>query len=85
MVWTDGMLYPLLHRLDRAGLVEASWRTSDHGRRRKYYRLTDAGHAALVDQQDQWTVVVGALRQIWGGGPAGGIDPALRNLADGGA
>ena len=41
--WTDGMLYPVLHRLERNGYVEASWGRSETGRRRKYYRLTDEG------------------------------------------
>src|SRR3989454_6970297 len=38
--WTDGMLYPVLHRLERHGLVASRWRSSATGRRRKYYRLT---------------------------------------------
>src|SRR5512144_2237757 len=36
--WTDGMLYPVLHRLERNGLVSAKWSASENGRRRKYYR-----------------------------------------------
>ena len=39
--WTDGMLYPVLHRLERDGYVTARWGRSEAGRRRKYYRLTD--------------------------------------------
>ncbi len=61
--WTDGMLYPVLHRLERHGLVEAVWRESAAGRRRKYYRLTARGRAALHDQRRQWQVVEDALRQ----------------------
>ena len=41
--WTDGMLYPLLHRLSRLGYVTTEWRTPPEGRRRKYYALTDEG------------------------------------------
>src|SRR5438046_7314101 len=41
--WTDGMLYPVLHRLERQGLVAAKWGTSESGRRRKYYRITREG------------------------------------------
>lgn len=59
--WTDGMLYPVLHRLERNGLVEASWGKSETGRRRKYYRLTDAGATELARQQQQWQVVTQAL------------------------
>src|SRR5215470_3384002 len=37
--WTDGMLYPVLHRLEAQGHIRSVWRTSDVGRRRKYYAL----------------------------------------------
>lgn len=66
LAWTDGMLYPLLHRLDRLGLVEATWRTPAGERRRKYYRLTDDGRAALAEQRDQWTVITATLTRVWG-------------------
>ena len=62
--WTDGMLYPVLHRLERLGFVEASWGTSDSGRKRKYYRITRRGRAQLVSQRQQWQVVDAALRSI---------------------
>jgi len=65
MQWTDGMLYPLLHRLERLGYVEASWGTSDVGRRRKHYAITVAGREALVERQEQWGVVADALQQVW--------------------
>ena len=60
--WTDGMLYPVLHRLERNGLVNASWGKSETGRRRKYYRLTDRGTAELANQRHQWQVVTATLR-----------------------
>ena len=40
MEWADGMLYPLLHRLERQGHVEARWEVAESGRRRRYYRIT---------------------------------------------
>ena len=43
IVWTEGMLYPVLHRLEKNGLVESYWKTSQEGRRRKYYRLMPVG------------------------------------------
>ena len=60
--WTDGMLYPVLHRLERNGYVKASWGSSESGRRRKYYRLTDRGSEELASQRRQWQVVNSALR-----------------------
>ena len=63
--WTDGMLYPVLHRLERLGYVEARWATADNGRRRRYYRLTGAGRAHLATERRHWEVVDAALRGIW--------------------
>lgn len=63
--WTDGMLYPLLHRLERNGYVKAKWGKSETGRRRKYYGLTDRGREELVRQRHQWQVVESALHGIW--------------------
>ena len=60
--WTDGMLYPVLHRLERNGHVKATWGKSETGRRRKYYRLTDLGSEELAAQRQQWQVVNAALR-----------------------
>lgn len=65
MEWTDGMLYPLLHRLERNGLIEASWGRSPAGRRRKHYAITPAGREALAERQAQWRVVSDALTQAW--------------------
>ncbi len=59
--WTDGMLYPLLHRLGRLGYVTTEWRTPPEGRRRRYYAITDSGRAALAQQQKQWATVTRAL------------------------
>jgi PadR family transcriptional regulator PadR len=63
--WTDGMLYPVLHRLERQGLVAAKWGESETGRRRKYYRLTKAGRTQLTDHRQQWQVVDRVLHGIW--------------------
>lgn len=63
--WTDGMLYPLLHRLERLGHVESKWNVSDSERRRKYYRITKRGREALVDQRRQWQAMDKALHAIW--------------------
>ena len=64
--WTDGMLYPLLHRLDRLGFVTTEWQTPPEGRRRKYYAITDDGRAALAEHKRQWVTVTRALGDLWG-------------------
>ena len=77
--WSDGMLYPLLHRLERLGHVESAWHASPSGRPRKHYRLSSTGAAAFREQRRQWDVVSRALQQVWsergGGAPfaLGGI------------
>jgi PadR family transcriptional regulator, regulatory protein PadR len=63
--WSDGMLYPLLHRLERLGHVESSWGASPTGRPRKHYRLSAGGAAAFAEQQRQWGVVSAALARVW--------------------
>lgn len=64
--WTDGMLYPVLHRLEKQGLIKASWRTAENGRKRKYYSLKASGRTALDKQREQWRVVNLTLEQVWG-------------------
>lgn len=63
--WTDGMLYPVLHRLERSGLVESRWEKAETGRRRKYYQVTETGRAQLAEEHRQWQTVDAALRRIW--------------------
>jgi PadR family transcriptional regulator PadR len=63
--WTDGMLYPVLHRLERQGHVSATWSESESGRRRKYYRITKEGRTHLATHRQQWNVVDNSLRGIW--------------------
>ena len=63
--WTDGMLYPLLHRMARLGYLTADWGTSPEGRRRKYYEITEAGSAELAHQRDQWATATRTLGGLW--------------------
>jgi PadR family transcriptional regulator PadR len=63
--WSDGMLYPLLHRLGRLGYVTTEWRSPPEGRRRKYYVITDEGRSALAEHQRQWVAVTRALNDAW--------------------
>jgi PadR family transcriptional regulator, regulatory protein PadR len=63
--WTDGMLYPVLHRLERQGHIKGKWGTSETRRKRKYYRLTTRGQAQLAEQRQQWRIVDAALRNLW--------------------
>jgi DNA-binding PadR family transcriptional regulator len=55
----------VLHRLEKAGLVEARWDQADSGRKRKYYRVTEAGRDQLAEERRQWHTVDKTLRNIW--------------------
>lgn len=52
--WAEGMLYPILHRLEKKGWVEAFWGKSETGRKRKYYRISKAGKVELQNQRAHW-------------------------------
>ncbi|MEM1028683.1 MAG: helix-turn-helix transcriptional regulator [Planctomycetota bacterium] len=69
--WTDGMLYPVLHRLEREGLIKSRWGQSETGRKRKYYRLSRDGGKALKAEKQQWLNVHNTLAQLWGTPHAG--------------
>ncbi|SFS15658.1 Transcriptional regulator PadR-like family protein [Microbacterium sp. cf046] len=65
LTWSDGMLYPLLHRLERLGYVESAWHAAPSGRRRKHYLLSADGRAVLAEQRRQWNAVSTALEKVW--------------------
>lgn len=63
--WSFGMLYPVLHRLEKDDLIASSWKSSDKERPRKYYRLTDAGRRELEREKSQWQAVNGIFSRLW--------------------
>jgi len=66
IAWTDGMLYPVLHRLEAQDCISSRWREAENGRKRKYYALKRQGHKALQEQREQWLIVHGSLAKLWG-------------------
>src|SRR3954452_17068817 len=68
--WTEGMLYPVLHRLEGEGLIEAEWKEGESGRKRKYYRLTRPGKKAAQHERAQWLSVHETLNALWNPTPA---------------
>ena len=73
--WTDGMLYPVLHRLEKEGLIESSWKTPDSGRRRKYYKLKPQGKTALSQEREDWMAVNATLEKTWNAQALGAVSP----------
>lgn len=59
--WTDGMLYPVLHRMERRGLLKSRWGESETGRKRKYYSLKKDGKAAMARHYEQWSLIHSVL------------------------
>lgn len=65
LVWTEGMLYPVLHRLEQQQLIESYWKGAESGRKRKYYCIKEAGLTELELQKKQWEMVNSALSKTW--------------------
>jgi len=63
--WSDGMLYPILHRLQADGLIDARWGLSETGRKRKYYQLTAEAYPVMNDDRRRWRTVQAILDQLW--------------------
>ncbi len=63
--WSFGMLYPVLHRLEKDGFIDSRWKPSGQGRLRKYYRITAAGLRELEAEKAQWLTVQGVFAGLW--------------------
>jgi transcriptional regulator len=63
----EGTIYPALHRLEQAGLLNSRWMTADTGRRRRVYTLTRAGNRALVERRAVWKQFSDAVGGLLGG------------------
>ena len=63
--WTDGMLYPVLHRMEDNGWIKSRWVEIENGRKRKYYSLKQDGHKALKEKRQHWTVISSVLHGLW--------------------
>ncbi|GAB5531050.1 MAG: helix-turn-helix transcriptional regulator [Roseivirga sp.] len=63
--WSDGMLYPVLHRLEKEELIRSEWVMADNARPRKYYHITEKGKQELLAEREQWIQVNSVLNAIW--------------------
>jgi PadR family transcriptional regulator PadR len=64
--WQEGTVYPVLHKLEKDGLVRAQWQEADSGRQRKYYYITAKGRAALNADAKQWNEFHGLVSRMLG-------------------
>ncbi len=60
----QGSLYPALYRLEDRGWIEAEWGVSPEGRRAKFYELTKAGRAQLVEERERWQLFSTAMQAV---------------------
>lgn len=65
MKYSDGMLYPVLHRLEKEGLIQSRWVMEKESRPRKYYEITEKGKQDLIAEKEQWLQVNAVLNRLW--------------------
>lgn len=70
--YADGMLYPVLHRLEKDGLIQSKWTMDGGARPRKYYEITELGKTELAVEKEQWQQVSSVLDQLWNVSPSNG-------------
>ncbi len=63
--WSEALLYPVLHRLEKDGLIRSRWKTSGENRMRKYYSLTESGLRELETEKERWLSIHGAFVKLW--------------------
>ncbi|MCI0638316.1 MAG: PadR family transcriptional regulator [Gemmataceae bacterium] len=62
--WREGSLYPNLHKLEADGLIVGEWEEKETGRKRRYYRITSKGRAALREKKQSWQELYEAVNRI---------------------
>jgi PadR family transcriptional regulator, regulatory protein PadR len=60
----EGSLYPALHRLEQAGLIESAWRVSETSRRARFYQLTPHGARELKSEEENWKAITTAVTRV---------------------
>jgi len=65
MKWSSAMLYPVLRRMEKEGLIRSEWRVSAENRMRRYYMLTDLGRKEFEVEKARWLNIQDALRRLW--------------------
>jgi DNA-binding PadR family transcriptional regulator len=63
--WSDNMLYPVLRRMEKGGLLVSRWKIYREGRMRRYYRITEQGRKELDSERRQWMSVHQTLSKLW--------------------
>ena len=65
--WKEGTLYPILHKLEKKGLITSAWKSSEKGRKRKYYSIVEEGELFLSTEIENWTLIQNIFTKLWQG------------------
>ncbi|MEL6846077.1 MAG: helix-turn-helix transcriptional regulator [Bacteroidota bacterium] len=65
IVYADGTLYPVLHKLEKRALIESHWKIAETGRKRKYYKISKKGAEALAEEKENWSIVNKIILSLW--------------------
>lgn len=68
--WSEGTIYPVLHRMEKEKFIRSEWKISTNGRRRKYYQITGLGRTELEKERMQWMKVHSMLSGLWALSPS---------------
>jgi len=63
--WSSSLLYPVLHRLEKDGLIQSRWKLSEKGRMRRNYLITDLGRKELAVEKERWLSIHNVLKEFW--------------------
>ena len=63
--WGEGSLYPVLHKLEKKGLIVSEWKVSDSGRKRKYYNVSQEGKEVLSQEKANWILINQIITKLW--------------------
>jgi len=63
--WSSALLYPVLHRLEKDGLIRSQWKLSEKGRMRRCYLITDLGRKELAVEKERWLNIHTVLNKFW--------------------
>jgi PadR family transcriptional regulator, regulatory protein PadR len=63
--WTEGMLYPVLHRMEKEGIIVSEWKDAPTGPKRKYYAIAPAGKRELARGKQEWINLNAVLTNLW--------------------
>jgi len=63
--WSSALLYPVLHRLEKDGLIKSQWKLSEKGRMRRCYRITELGQKEFAAEKERWISIHALLEKFW--------------------